>query len=334
MKPLLKTSVSYPTTNNKTDMKTLNALLLILFSSLGGQLLAQPSDEFISRDEYIERWSDEAIHQMLKYKIPASITLAQGILESANGNSELARYANNHFGIKCHGWQGETILKDDDNKNDCFRKYLTAHESFEDHSLFLKKRGRYTFLFEYEITDYKSWAKGLKKAGYATNPKYPSLLIALIEKHNLDKYDNQTALANTKPASIEIEKEEAMNVSLVGLNNSAAIHAVMTSKNNIKYVIVKQGDTYYKIAKEFELGLWQIYKYNDVAKNDILVPGDVIYLQPKRRKFRKKSKYELKKGETMKDVSQAYGIKLKNLYKMNDLAFGLNPPEGTIIDLK
>jgi len=141
---------------------------------------------------YIAKYKDVAIIEMNRYGIPASITLAQGILESGNGQSRLAVEGLNHFGIKCHeNWNGETILEDDDKKGECFRKYDKVSESYRDHSLFLTERGRYSFLFEYKKTNYKAWAKGLKKAGYATNPKYPQLLIDLIEKHNLNKYDEE-----------------------------------------------------------------------------------------------------------------------------------------------
>ena len=145
----------------------------------------------ISRKEYIEKYSSLAVKQMHQYKIPASITLAQGILESNNGNSRLATKANNHFGIKCHGWAGKKIFADDDKKNECFRNYKNVLESFVDHSLFLNKYSRYEFLFDYKITDYKSWAKGLKKAGYATNNKYPELLIKIIEENKLYQFDSK-----------------------------------------------------------------------------------------------------------------------------------------------
>jgi len=141
-------------------------------------------------EAYISKYSNIAIQEMNRYNIPASITLAQGILESGNGESRLATEGNNHFGIKCHrNWNGETIIEDDDEKGECFRKYSNAADSYRDHSLFLTERGRYSFLFEYNITDYKKWAKGLKKAGYATNPKYPKLLIDLIERYNLARFD-------------------------------------------------------------------------------------------------------------------------------------------------
>ncbi|CAG5085930.1 glucosaminidase domain-containing protein [Parvicella tangerina] len=292
---------------------------------------AQPSERVISRNEYIEMWKDEAIRQMVEYNIPASITLAQGILESANGNSELARYANNHFGIKCHGWTGETINKDDDHKDDCFRKYLTAHESFEDHSVFLQK-SRYQFLYEYDVTDYKSWAKGLKKAGYATNPKYPDLLIKLIEQHELYKYDKMQD--SFEPKDPELASTPGMTELLeIEASSMVNVHMIEVSKNKIKFVTVKTGDTYYKIAKEFDLGLWQLYKYNDLTKEDVLLPGDIIYLQPKKNKA--KEKYHIaKKGETMNDIAQQYGVKLKKLYKRNEGMFGKSLEEGQQINLR
>ncbi|MCB9194985.1 MAG: glucosaminidase domain-containing protein [Flavobacteriales bacterium] len=292
---------------------------------------AQPSERVISKSEYIEMWKDEAINQMVRYNIPASITLAQGILESANGNSELARYANNHFGIKCHGWTGETMHKDDDHKDDCFRKYISAQESFEDHSVFLQK-DRYKFLYDYDVTDYQSWAKGLKKAGYATNPKYPELLIQLIEQNQLWQYDK---LQNTvKPKEPLVTAEPSISQPF-GIDASSMVNVHMTevSANKIKYIVVKSGDTYYKIAKEFDIALWQIYKYNELTKEDVLLPGDVIYLQPKRNKA-KEEYHIVKKGETMKDISQQYGVKIKKLYKHNEGVFGNDLQEGQKIKLK
>ena len=159
-----------------------------------------------SRADYIIAYSDDAIYQMSKYKIPASITLAQGILESGNGNSYLSINGKNHFGIKCHNdWNGKKIFLDDDKKNECFRSYKTVNESYEDHSLFLTKYSRYKFLFDLKITDYKGWAKGLKKAGYATNPKYPDLLIKIIEENKLSSYDKQSnSKAITHPTKTQV----------------------------------------------------------------------------------------------------------------------------------
>ena len=166
-------------------------LFLLLFSF---QLSAQN----MTRYEYIDKYKDEAIYQMKKYKIPASITLAQGILESGDGNSELAKKSNNHFGIKCHSdWQGERVYHDDDKKDECFRKYNKAKDSYDDHSKF-SLRPRYAALFEYALTDYKSWAKGLKKAGYATNPNYAKHLIKIIEENELHKLDDEVEVESNK----------------------------------------------------------------------------------------------------------------------------------------
>ena len=166
-------------------------LFLLLFSF---QLSAQN----MTRNEYIDKYKDEAIYQMKKYKIPASITLAQGILESGDGNSELAKKSNNHFGIKCHSdWKGERVYHDDDKKDECFRKYNKVRDSYDDHSEFLL-RPRYAALFEYALTDYKSWAKGLKKAGYATNPNYAKHLIKIIEENELHKLDDEVAVESDK----------------------------------------------------------------------------------------------------------------------------------------
>lgn len=317
---------------SKLKNKLVFAFSALIFST---NVFAQPSEKNISRDQYIEMWKDEAINKMVAHNIPASITLAQGILESASGNSELARYANNHFGIKCHNWDGEKIYKDDDHKDDCFRKYQTAHESFEDHAKFLTGRDRYAFLFQYEVTDYKSWAKGLKKAGYATNPKYPELLIDLIEKHQLHQYDQMLEAATSKNPSIELTNNAKKPITVAPFTSAMVnTHTVNVSDNKIKFVQVKEGDTFYKIAKEFELGLWQLYKYNDLANDDILKVGDIIYLQPKKNKSKKLENHTIKNGETMRSISQKHGVKLKKLYKINDLTIGTNLVPGTTIKLK
>lgn len=304
-------------TNNKQTNK-LKGFLLFLIMINSQLLLAQPSEPIISRVQYIEMWKEEAVRQMVKHGVPASITLAQGILESGNGNSELAKYGNNHFGIKCHGWDGPGLYKDDDKPNECFRKYSSANESFEDHSLFLKNKSRYAFLFDLKTTDYKGWAKGLKKAGYATNPKYPDLLIKLIEQNNLAQYDNMSL-----PAIPENTNENLLAISPESFSTN---HQVKIHENNIRYIVVKEGDTFYKIAKEFEMGLWQLYKYNDFYTNDFIQPGDIIFLQPQRRKSKNKY-YTVSKGETIKSISQSQGVKVKSILKKNKLSSDedLNP---------
>lgn len=301
-------------------------ILLILFFLifLYGYGQGQPAEKRITREEYIETYKDDAIREMMKSGVPASITLAQGILESADGNSPLAVYAKNHFGVKCHaGWKGESMRLDDDEKNECFRKYETVYESFRDHSDFLVTRSRYDFLFDLKITDYKGWAKGLKKAGYATNPKYADMLIMLIEKNNLSQYDRY---AKVPPRKLSKKRSSK---ALASTKNSRIIKL----HNHIKYIKVKEGDTFYKICQDYEMNLWQILKYNDLNKGDILKVDDIIYLQPKKNKA-KKDFHTVKKGETMRDISQLYGVKLKKLYKKNLLIIGTQPNVGDKIFLR
>lgn len=270
---------------------------------------ARSAERKMTQQEYITKFKDDAIKEMLMHRVPASITLAQGMLESENGNSPLAVYANNHFGIKCHKeWDGPVFLKDDDKKDECFRKYSKVIDSYNDHSLFLKSRPRYTFLFELKITDYKRWAKGLKEAGYATDSKYPEKLIKLIEENKLYEYDNVGALPSITP-SIAHHAEKPKTVEKTNVSR-------ILQSNNIKYVVVKEGDSYEKIANELNIRIWQLYKYNESSENDQLISGQKIYLQPKRRKAEEQP-HIVKEGETMYSISQLYGIKLKQLYKKN-----------------
>lgn len=283
---------------------------------------AQPAEPKMTPERYIESFKDEAIKEMLMYNIPASITLAQGMLESGNGNSDLAVYANNHFGIKCHNeWTGATFTKDDDAKDECFRKYPTVLDSYTDHSEFLKTRPRYAPLFELKRTDYKGWAEGLKATGYATDPRYTKRLLELIETYKLYNYDVMET-APTITASLgkhstpdRIETREVLRFHL------------------IKYVIVKPGDSFYKIAHDTDKDLWQLYKYNDLTEKDKLIPGQKLYLQPKRNKA-KEPFYTVKKGDTMRSVSQLHGIKLKKLYKKNNMKPGEEPKPGDVLYLR
>jgi len=303
-------------------MKLVIAVIMCWISLLS--VIAQPAERRITREEYIEKYKEDAIREMMKSGVPASITLAQGILESGDGNSPLAIYGKNHFGVKCHtSWEGETMYLDDDEKNECFRKYETVYESYRDHSNFLTGRERYAFLFELKITDYKGWAKGLKKAGYATNPKYADILINLIEKNDLNKYDNY---AKVPPRKLK-KTRNAKKITTTKKVTSIRLH------NNIKYVVAKKGDTFYRISKEYEIELWQIYRYNDLNKSDKLKVGDIIYLQPKRNKA-KEAYHIVKKGESMRDISQLYGVKLKKIYKKNKMRLGTQPNENDRIELR
>ena len=302
----------------------------ISFCSFGGQ-----SPTKMTQSDYVSMWSNVAVEHMLTYRIPASITLAQGLLESGNGNSPLATEANNHFGIKCSDWTGEKIYFDDDAKGECFRKYPSATESYNDHSLFLTKKPRYAGLFQFPVDDYKSWAKGLKKAGYATHPEYAEKLIDLIERLKLYEYDDKTApenkgtelLANNAKAGSGIPsktKESAVNKSVSSMKIDESClkyqtHIAKENKNDVKFIIAKKGDTYYKIAKEFNLAMWQMYKYNNfVDKKDMLEAGDIVYIEPKRSRARSKgATYVAAKEITLIEISQSEGIKLKSLVKMN-----------------
>ena len=253
----------------------------------------------ITRSEYITSWKNVAVDQMHQYKIPASITLAQGILESNNGNSKLAINGNNHFGIKCHKWNGNKMFLDDDKRDECFRVYENAKESYKDHSLFLKKNSRYNFLFDLKISDYKSWARGLKSAGYATNPKYADLLIKIIETEKLYLFDKN------KPIMLASSKN-------LSISNRLKFH-----KNNVCYVDVENGDTYYTISKKYGLTLRQLYKFNDFSLNkDFLEKGDIVCLSPKR--FRSKiKKYTTSQKTNLYSISQKTGVKLKKIKKLN-----------------
>ncbi|MFH1004412.1 MAG: glucosaminidase domain-containing protein [Bacteroidota bacterium] len=288
---------------------------------------AQPSEYKMTRQDYIEKYKDIAIKEMLEHNIPASITLAQGLLESDNGNSALTMYANNHFGIKCHdGWKGNTFIQDDDVKNECFRKYNTAEESFDDHSLFLITRGRYAFLFELKNTDYKGWAEGLKEAGYATNRSYSERLIKIIDDNRLFQYDRIMLMPidkyETKKVERKIIKPKESNIRKIYFNN------------RIKYVVIQDGETYYKIAQELDMRLWQLHNYNEVGKQTCLQAGDIVYLQPKRKHSRKEEFHIVRWGETMYYISQLYGIKMKHLYRMNNMTDGQEPVAGQKIFLK
>lgn len=272
-------------------------------------LSARAAEKRMTQQDYINKFKDDAIKEMLMHKVPASITLAQGMLESDNGNSPLAIYANNHFGIKCHNeWDGPVFLKDDDKKNECFRKYEKVIDSYNDHSLFLKTRSRYSFLFELKITDYKKWAKGLKEAGYATDPKYPEKLIQIIEDNNLFEFDNISTLPSISP-SIVHHHENTKTLA------DTHIPEILKS-NDVNYVVVKDGDSFSKIAKELDMRTWQLYKYNELTENDKLTEGQRIYIQPKRRKA-KEQFHIVKEGETMYSISQLYGLKLSQLYRKN-----------------
>jgi len=281
--------------------------------------------------EYINQYKDLAIQEMNRTGIPASITLAQGILESNYGNSTLARRGNNHFGIKCHStWNGKTIYHDDDRRNECFRKYPNVYDSYKDHSHFLTSTRRYGFLFEYRRTDYKKWARGLKKAGYATSPTYASKLIELIERYELHRFDRMDApLAAAEYSGGGSSLGDVDNYSF-----SAGKHRIRT-RNRIDYIVVREGDTFKKLNQELNLLPWELNKYNDLDGNSTLREGQILYLQPKRKKAaRGYDHHKVKQGETMHSISQRYGVELEELYEMNRMEEGKQPGPGDKIWLR
>ena len=297
------------------------------------------AQERITTEKYIETYKSIAIRKMQEYKIPASITLAQAILESGSGNSELARKANNHFGIKCHkDWTGATFQMTDDAPNECFRKYKDPEESFRDHSIFLTQRERYADLFKLDIADYKSWATGLKKAGYATNPLYAELLINIIEKFDLTQYDrvSKTEKNLNTDHFPEANKYDFIPVNpsdfmVVGKSDSGRF---VHQNNGSKVIYFREGDDIERIADEFKIYGFQLYKYNDFEKDFKPKKGMMIYLEAKHRKSANVKEHIFREGESLHAVSQLYGIRLKRLEKMNKLKIGESVKPGTKLRLR
>lgn len=283
------------------------AIALLVNFSLSAQLRWNSSYQ-----AYIDQYKDLAIAEMLKYNIPASITLAQGLLESGAGQSELARESNNHFGIKCHDWRGDRSFYDDDEKNECFRSYRDVYESYEDHSKFLARQPRYRSLFKLKKTDYKGWARGLKRCGYATNPAYAKQLINIIELYKLHRYDNAK-----KYDKFMVERSSVKDV-----DTNLNLHPIHIYNKNY-YLKARPGDTFRSIGKEVGISYKKIAKYNERDKDDKLEPGEIIYLKKKQKKAEKNYKkrpHRVKAGESMYSIAQYYGIRLSSLYKMNDLS--------------
>lgn len=313
-----------------------------------------------TRQEYIAKWADVAIEHMEIYGIPASITMAQAILESGNGNGTLARTANNHFGIKCGSqWTGDKVYHDDDAKGECFRAYPSADESFKDHAEFLHTRSRYQFLFDYATDDYTNWAKGLKQAGYATAPTYAESLIRIIETEKLylldrkngrklyDDYLAERFAPKEEPKKEESKKEVAApdatqayadqgidpNNFRVTINSHMGYNVYRT--NSSFYIIAHEGDTYTSIAKLFELSPRTLSKFNDAKKEDTLKAGDIVYIERKSsRWYGNNLLHRSTHNESLHLISQVYGIRLKNLAKMNDLDLNAELKAGSTIRLR
>lgn len=319
----------------------------------------------VERQVYIAKYMDWAVKEMFRTGIPASITLAQGILESDCGRSDLAVGANNHFGIKCHNdWDGKRMYKDDDRKNECFRSYETAYDSFRDHSDFLVNKNRYRPLFELDRTDYEGWAHGLKKCGYATEPTYAKRLITIIEEEGLSAIDRgETYLpdVNVSPEPIKPNQkksdetdEPAVDVNTDGSKGGVTVKKkVRTPKvkanfeiepfaphkveynNNVRYVEVRSNDTFESIASEFQMMKWELFKYNDLESGADIGDMAILYLRPKRNRAHSDCKtHTVEKGETMWSISQRYGVKLRKLLRRNNMAANDVPIVGQLIHLR
>ena len=285
--------------------------------------------------DYIDKYKEIAMTEMVDYKIPASITLAQGILESGNGNSELSRKSNNHFGIKCHkNWTGKRTYHDDDAKGECFRVYDSPADSYRDHSKFLATGQRYAFLFELKITDYKAWAKGLKQAGYATLPTYANVLIKLIENYNLTQYDQMVVKGDFKKSKDKEQKpkdkSKKSKVDNVIYSPYKIIESEVVGKtdderyirenNKVKFIYAREGESVYELADMLGIYDYQLVKYNNLGKRRVFKNNEIVYIEQKRKKANRKYKYHtIQAGETLSYVSRLYAVRLESIFKMNDM---------------
>lgn len=311
-------------------------LPFLFFLILTALPLTAQDQEKQSTESYIEQYAEAAIENMKKSGVPASITLAQGILESGSGNSDLARIANNHFGIKCHtGWTGKTYHMDDDAPNECFRSYDKVLDSYRDHAEFLRGRTRYASLFELPITDYKGWAHGLKTAGYATNPKYPELLIGLIERYFLNTYD-QPGTAVPKSPKTEAESKpfaEAKAPAKSQPKNGQTYRFIYI--NGLRAVELLSDFDRAFFNQAFELPERKWMQYNERGPHDALKAGQIVFLEPLRNSAALgTNEHAVQEGDTWHSIAHKYGIKTKALLKKNRAGAGSPLEIGTKIRLR
>ena len=308
--------------------------LLLMTGLAAASGLPQTAPDY--RTDYILKYKDAAISQMQSSGIPASITLAQACLESGFGTSRLAREGNNHFGIKCHDYKGRKMYVDDDVKDDCFRVYDRVEDSFQDHSDFLRFRSRYAFLFDLDPTDYKGWVYGLKAAGYATDPQYAVRLIDLIERYGLQQYDTVVS-----PDELPVTPVVAKLPEQVELKESSPLYKIslqreILKRNNVMFVVANGYESFYSIAREFNLFRWEVLRFNDERKDRLLQDGEVVYIEAKKKQADKYlDKHVVEEGESMRIISQQYAVKEKYLYKYNPgIPKGSDPAPGSIINLR
>ncbi len=301
----------------RLSLRILSILFISLVSLSAG---AESQRKLTSYHKYISKYSDLAVQHQKKYRIPASITLAQGLLESGAGQSDLARRSNNHFGIKCHSdWRGGKVYHDDDLRGECFRKYKRVEDSFDDHSRFLAERSRYERLFKLDIKDYKGWAKGLQKCGYATDRAYANKLIKVIEDYELYRFDSSKGTKKGKDKKQELSPLEYQVYRTHGLI----------------YVYAKEDDSLDRIARSLGFKTRHLTKFNEVPEDFPLQAGDIVYLEKKKKKADKPNyDHVVQVGESMHSIAQMYGIQVKSLYKMNKKDKDYVPEEGDVLKLR
>lgn len=317
-------------------MKTLKNYLVVIFTVFSSVCIGQKADIIV---KYIDTYKELAITEMQRTGVPASITLAQGIHESGAGNSKLVLMSNNHFGIKCKSnWTGESVKHDDDEKKECFRKYSLPEHSYRDHSDFLKNGKRYASLFELEPADYKGWAYGLKQAGYATNPKYPQVLIKLIEDYNLQHY---TMIALGKPQPVNDNKVASQyDTTTVKINEPISLHVMEPTYPNglfmihdTKVVYAKKGTSFLALAKQFDVDLARLFEFNEISRSEAVPADQLIYLQRK-RKTGKDEFHIVLPGETLHYIAQQQAIRLESLRELNWLKKEDKPAPGVQLNLQ
>ena len=289
-----------------------------------------------SYEEYINKYKNLAIQQQKEYKIPASITLAQGLLETGAGTSRLARIGNNHFGIKCkEEWTGGRMYHDDDEKNECFRTYSSAEDSYLDHSLFLAKRKYYVTLFDLDLYDYKGWARGLQECKYATDKSYAVKLIRLIETYDLTKYDR--AKVEDKSGVKDDIYEIKINTpsGKTDFPNAVNWRHRLLKTNDVYHILAQPNDTYDIISYDTRIKTKKLLKYNEVSKEHQLKSNDIVYLQAKKKYASKEyTSHTVKVGDSMHSISQQYGMRMKSLYKLNKLKKDYIPKKGDILKVR
>lgn len=291
----------------------------------------------ITPQQYIEIYKDLAIAEMIRTGIPASVTLAQGLLETESGNSELVKMSNNHFGIKCKkSWTGESVSHTDDAPNECFRKYSKAEDSYKDHSDYLKSSPRYASLFTLDPSDYKGWAYGLKRAGYATNPRYPQILITNIEKYNLQQYDNPVITPEASP-NLALETAETIKPQAVAeAEQELSVkenNAEKKSANGLKCVFANKGTSLLAVATKADVPLLKLLEYNDLAEDGLLKNDQWLYLE-KKLKQGKTETYTTTGNESLYEISQSTGVQLQSLSEYNKMSPSAIVQKGTVIKLR